>query len=261
VRRKLLINTLTGVAGLGVSILVGIELHSTVAGLMTGFGIAILRLLVDIRLHLHQPVPIEISFLNGYTRLRESPCELFRRAAVSRLQDTNAYFEALSGGRLAVRTQDEVFDFLKLLFCEISHVREIRMTSYGEIDEWRDWWGRKYLEIHKIANQRGVRMERLFILKSDEEAKLAADIMHMNVAEGVAVKYTLRSKISSGDFNNANNCMLFFNRDGGLIYSLQAVHDGEGRFLSAMIYNDISHIKPLADSYGHIEAMSVRFQG
>jgi hypothetical protein len=261
VRKKLLINVATGVSGLAVSILVGVVLHSSLAGLVTGFGIAILRLVVDIRLNLNPNIPIEISFLNSYTRLRESKCDLFREAAVAKLRDVNAYFDDLAGGQLAVRNQSEVFDLLKLLFCEISFIREIHSTSSGEADEWRTWWGKHYLEIHKAAIKRGVKIQRIFIVRSDDEATSAADIMRANTAHNIIVKYAVRPEISQSDFNNASNCMLFFDRNRVPVYSLQAVHDGEGKFLSALICNDITHIKPVADSYSHIDAMSVLFRG
>lgn len=234
-------------------------MQSPLAGLVVMFGIVTLQLLVDVRLNLHQPVPIEISFLNSYTKLRESPCELFREAAVAKLRTVNAYFDDLANGHLLVQNQSEVFDLLNILFCNIDVIKEIRATSFGEVDEWRTWWGKQYLDIHKAATKRGAKVERIFILRSEDEVKGAVDVMRTNAAYGV-VKYALRSAISQGDFNNANNCMVFFNRERVPVYSLQAVHDGDGKFLSAVIYNDLPHIKPVIDSYSHINAMSVPFR-
>jgi hypothetical protein len=261
VRKKLLINLATALGGLAFSIVIGVALHSAVAGLVVAFGIAVLRLVVDVRLNLHQDTPIEISFLNSYARLRESPCDLFREAAVTKLKAVNSYFDDLANGHLPVGNQSEVFDLLKLLFCDISFVKEIHATSFGEVEEWRTWWGTRYLEIHKAASKRGVKIERVFILRSDEEVQKAADVMSANSSCNVVAKYALRSAISQSDFNNAGNCMLFLNRAHIPVYSLQAVHDGDGGFASAVIFNNATHIKPVADSYSHINAVATPVRG
>jgi hypothetical protein len=260
VRRKTVINLVTGVGLLGFSILAGWELHSPIAALVTAFSIAILRLLVDIRLNLHTNIPVEVSFLNSYTKLRESQCELFREAAAVKLRSVTAYFDDLAAGHLPVENQSEVFDLLKLLFCDIDLVRQIRTTSFGETDEWRNWWGKRYLDIHKKAKKRGVKVHRVFILHSDDDVKAGADIMRANATEGVAVKYVLRRVISQGDFNTGNNCMLFYDRNGVPVYALQAEHDGNGGFLGAVIHNDTAHMKLVVDAYSHIDALAVEFR-
>jgi hypothetical protein len=259
-RRTIFINVAIALGGLACSIGVGLVLHSPIAGLVVAFGLTTIRLVVDVRLNLHQNVPIEISFLNRYLQLRDSSCDLFRGAAVTKLRAVTSYFDDLANGLLPVLTQSEVFDLLKLLFCNIGSIKEIRATSFGEVGEWRTWWGKQYLEIHKAATKRSVKIERIFILRSEDEAEGAADVMRATAAYGV-VKYTLQSRISQSDFNNANNCMIFFDRDRNPVYSLQAMHDGDGKFLSAVIYNDSAHIKPVLDCYGHIEAVSVSIQG
>ncbi len=259
-RRKTVINLATGLGFFGFSTLSGWALHSPVAALVTGFGIVIIRLLVDIRLNLHTKIPVEVSFLNSYTKLRESQCELFREAAAVKLRSVTAYFDSLAGGHLPVDNQNEVFDLLELLFCDIDFVRQIRTTSFGEIEEWGNWWGKRYLGIHKEAKKRGVKVHRVFILQSDDDVQAGADIMRANAAEGVAVKYVSRRVISLGDFNTGNNCMLFYDRNGVPVYALTAVHDEKGGFLAAIIYNDAAHIKPVVDAYSHIDALAVEFR-
>ena len=126
--KKLVINLGTTLGGLLFSIYVGLQFHSAFFGFLTAMGVAIIRLLVDIRLHLQTSVSVEIGFLNNNARLRESKCELFREAAVAKLKAVNSYFDDLASGNLSVENIQEVYDLLKLLFCDIHFVREIHAT-------------------------------------------------------------------------------------------------------------------------------------
>ena len=74
--------------------------------------------------------------------------------------------------------------------------REIRATSYVTDNEWWNTaWGKAYLDENRKAVLRGVTIERVFILKDEDDLKKKQALLRANVEAGVKVKYAFAEKL------------------------------------------------------------------
>ena len=253
------LSIVTALLGLAFSVFIGFYSRSILEGVFAGAIVLIIALLVDVRLRLESQASLEQSLLFSYTRLLYSKCELFREAAHSKLREMNAYFEDLVGGQIVLDSLPEVYGYLEILFTQLKAVRMIFATSFGEFDEWRDldsWWARQYVELHRQASRRGVKIQRIFILRADQDAAGVSDVFRANIQVKVGVKHVFKRGVTIEDFKSAANCIIFSGKNGDPLYAIQAVHDQDGKFSKAVIYNDSEHVEALVAACHRIESVA-----
>lgn len=138
-------------------------------------------------------------------------------------------------------------------------IKEICATSFGELNEWRNrdsWRAKGYAKMHELAVQQGKRLKRNFILRPDEQTGAADDVLRANVSARISVKIAAQQSVSPQDFNQANNCLIFYDRHKKPIYCIQAMHDQQGQFAGAFLYFRIETIQPIVEAYLRIDAVA-----
>jgi hypothetical protein len=222
----------------------------------------IIQLLVDIRLNQRKPSARIDPLLGSYKRLKASNCELVKKLAEEKYNEVNRYFGELEQGRVTVVNDNDGFELTRFLYCDAPDITEIHATSFGELEEWEEtksWWAKNYIDIQKTAIGRGKRLYRTFILEGDEQSDEAkANVLKRQADLKIVIRTAQRHQISAQDFKEANNCVIFFDRDGVPRYCSQAVHEG-GEFSRAMIHSDRDSMRPIVDAYKRINAVATSF--
>jgi len=145
-------------------------------------------------------------------QLRSEPCELFSRAAEQKYIETLGFLKDASSGKLEIHSKKGVHDTLSFILRELQGVKKIAVTSQGELDEWAEpesWWMKQYVTDHQAAIARGITIERIFILSSQEELLSSKRAFDTNQDAGVTVKAAFDRKIEQEDLMDGGNCMLF----------------------------------------------------
>jgi len=256
---KLFVSLLVGFLTLAVSVFAAIRVHSPEVGVAIAVTLGVFWLLADIRVNQSKRT-IEVDPLTAvYRRLKQSKCPLVREMADSKYSESIAFFENLSEGRIFVADDDEVHQILQLLFCKLGIVKAIHATSYGELGEWghpNSFWAKTYPELNRKAAEQGKRVERIFIMQPGEQSERTDEIFRQHMALKVSVKTAQQRLVPAPDFNQANNCLIFFDKRKRPIYCFQAMHDREGRFAGAVLFSKIENIQPIVDSYDRIDAVA-----
>lgn len=261
---------------LGVSIMAGILL-SPMAGIVVASGTtvaglfwSILSLVYDTRAELQaglEQLAIEIEktkdkfaisaglpFVARYLELQGDNCPLFKRAADEIYHGALSGFDLLHRHELRTTKLEEVYHWLEFLFRDFAPLREIKAISSGEFNEWRatdSWWIKHYLQLHQIAAERDVKVERIFILKGKHQEKTYEDIFQRNAKYQVHVRLALRDRISSAD-HQLGNCMLFYAEAKEPVYALVAHHNSHGGAEEIIIYRDPQRVRQIAETYSRI---------
>lgn len=279
---------------LGVSVLASIFLSPT-AGVMVACGTTIaglfwnilsqnhdilsqnhdiLRQIHDLRVELHTEVEklaIEITktkdefavsaglpLVSQYLELQADNCPLFKQAADEIYQQAVSGFELLHRNELRTTRLEEVYHWLEFLFRDFGPLKKIKAVSSGEFNEWRatdSWWIKHYMQLHLIAHEREVQIERIFILKGKYQIKTFEDIFQRNQRHQVQVKLAIHDRISSTD-HQMGNCMLFYTESKEPVYALVAHHDNHGQAEEIIIYRDPQKIRRIAEAHARISSVA-----
>jgi hypothetical protein len=256
------INLCLGIAGLVLSIFVGFHFKSWWPGMAVGLAWAILGLVVDIRLSM--VVPETDSLIQHYARLRSEPCELFSRAAEEKYAETLNFLKGATAGRIEVHSKRGVHDVLSFVLKDLQGLKRIRVTSRGELGEWGEpesWWMKKYVEDHEAAVGRGVAVERIFIISSENDLASGKKAFQINAQLGVKVKAAFERNIEQEDLLDADNCLLFEQEKNQIIYALRASHNKEGEFVKAEIFRDKAQLAQFNQTYARIAKVSFDVPG
>jgi hypothetical protein len=200
------------------------------------------------------PFPFDLKYL----QLQERNCPLFKHATLLAYKKATADLDALAQYELFINDLEGVFYWLEQLFCEISIIKSIKAISCGEFDEWQqsdNWWMHNYLRLHKTAIDRGAEIERIFIVKSHDDAATVDRVLKSNVKNRISVRVGLQGSIQRHDMQ-CSNCILFFNDQHEALYALVAQHNYQGDFENAVIYGDPEKVKGVLASYLRIKSIS-----
>lgn len=255
--RTLAINVFLGAIGVGLSIYVGFFFKSPWIGAGTALGWAIFQVVIDIRLSIVGPE--KDSLISHYMQLRSEPCELFSRAAEQKYIETLGFLKDASAGKLEIHSKKGVHDALSFILRELQGLKKITVTSQGELEEWAEpesWWMKQYVADHEAAIARGIVIERIFIVSSEEELTSAKRAFDTNQDVGVAVKAAFERKIEQEDLMDGGNCMLFWAEKDRAIYALRALHNHDGEFIKAEIFRDGSRLQQFVGIYARIAKVS-----
>lgn len=198
-----------------------------------------------------------LPFVSKYLQLQESTCPLFKHASAKVYQSALTELELLGQYQLNVGRLEDVYYWLEILFCHIPFIKEIKATSAGEFKEWQSsdtWWANNYLHIHKVALERGVQIERIFIVRTNYHAQAVESVLRSNAKHGVIVKLAIQGRIQRENQNT--NCLLFYNEQKEPVYALVAHHNKRGDFENAVIYGAPHKVKLVADIYHRIDSIS-----
>lgn len=260
--KSLAINLSFGTLGLGLSIFVGVYFKSPWPGLAVGLGWAILLTTIDIRLAMVRPQTD--SLIQHYAKLRSEPCELFSRAAEQKYAETLNFLKDATAGRIEIHSKKGVHDILSFVLKDLQGLKRVRVTSRGELEEWGEpesWWMKKYVDDHEAAIGRGVAVERIFIVSSEADLASGKKAFQFNSELGVKVRVAFEKYIEQEDLLDADNCMLFEQDKGRIIYALRASHDKQGEFVKAEIFRDMAQLQHFSDIYARMAKVSFDIPG
>jgi hypothetical protein len=271
---------LSSLGVLSISILAGISL-SPMAGILiacatTNAGLfwSILSLIYDTRADFQaglERLALEIAktqdefaaraglpLLTQYMELQDDDCPLFKQAADEVYQDAKNRLTKLHQHELHTDNLEQAYRWLEFLFRDFGPLREVKAISSGEFNEWRatdSWWIKRYLRLHQLAHERGIRIERIFIIKAKHQLKTYEDIFQRNVEYHVKVKLALHGRVGSAD-HKIGNCILFYTERKEPVYALVAQHDKHGELEHIIVYRDPQKIKHIVESYERIDSVA-----
>lgn len=249
---KPIVNIAVGTLVLCASFFIGYHSHSAITGLLAAAFLYIVQIQIDIRLNLRKRAVRTDPLIAKYKKLRKGDCELFKELAETKYRDTDRSLEELLRGQATLRSEAERYAVLRLLFFGTPEINEIHATSYGELDEWEEEksaWAKNYSDLQKDAVASGKKLYRTFIL--DGGGQRYEEVFARQRDFGIIPRIALKSQISGSDFQQVNNCMIFFDGDGIAKYCFRAIHDA-GQFSETILYSDSAAIKPYADAYDRV---------
>jgi len=246
---------------------------SVPAALVTGFGLTIIGLFVDLKINLHshrlklegeleqmkRELPSRTGFplVTEYLRLKDGPCPLFRSAAEGVYMNALTELRSLGSHRLRLTDMTEVYHWLEYLFCEIPMIKQIRAVSCGELAEWSDtsnWWGTSYLRIHDAAYSHGVMLQRIFIVERNRRAY--DPVFRTNLAHHIDVLVATQEHVNPDDLAFAGNSIAFYDVHALPVYALVAKHDPNAQLQEMIIYGDQEDIKPIIEVHRRFESVA-----
>lgn len=249
-------------AGLTAGILVGLYKKDFLSGAITGFGFALIGLVIDLNLKLASIPTILPPLITSYSTITKDKGDLFRLAATQKYQETERFFNSLLQDRLELKDLTRVYDLLKFLYGELDSVKKICAVSSREWPEWQaeeSWWPQAYFKLHDQAYRRGIFIERIFLFDSEDEKSKQLGVLNANIEHHVNVYTMPRNVVSDVDLNLTSNCLIFFDHRDRPLYGLSASHDKFGRFYQATFYRDPDCLQHLADAYGRMIANADRY--
>jgi len=201
---------------------------------------------------------IASPLVSTYSQVIEEGCPLFQLAAVTSYQRTLSFLTTLKEGEIEIDQHAEVFHYLGFLFRECPVIRKIKAISTGEFDEWKEeesWWPKQYFGLHEAAINRGVEIERIFVVSSRQQAKAVDVVFQRNNDYHIRVKVAIQSKISPADLQVAN-CLLFYDEHDEPRYALVAYRDNHGNFQRAVIHGNPESVRRITEMYNRIDGIA-----
>lgn len=198
-----------------------------------------------------------LPFVGKYLALNESGCPVFIHAASRVYMEAMAKIDLLATGQIHISTDDEVLDWLEFLF-QLRDIKFIKAISSGEFKEWErpdSRFMQHYLSLHRTAQESGVSIERIFVVKSDNHARLWNNVFKFNLKHSILVRLAQEEHIRDND-RSITNCLVFYDQRLEPKYALVARHNQKEQFESAVIFGAPEKVRAIADGYHRIEGIS-----
>ena len=153
---------------------------------------------------------------------------LFSALAREKYNKTKDDFGELADGRMIASTPRDCEKVFSLLFGGLPGIHTIRATSFDELLAWlepKDVWMQSYLKLNEDAiRDHKIRIVRIFIVGDSDEG-LLEKVIAMSYQKRLASEIWVvdAKKCDAGHRAEADNCLLFYDQNDVLLYSLKAL--------------------------------------